>query len=189
MEFRSIFRAEEKANLYAVCYPEDNIGNESQDIFSLIFDMFNNTEYLLEFLVKNAAQLQDPFWDGITEDQALDKIRQESSHFDYELYCIENKKPGYEHKSLQDVFKPLHHNITSIRFDKEQQRKGKPDFSKPMIRLYGLELEDGTIVITGGAIKLTKKMEGKFFDKQKANLIRVQEYLKQEGITTKEGLL
>jgi hypothetical protein len=75
-----------------------------------------------------------------------------------------------------------------LNWNNEQHRKGKPDFSKPMIRLYAIELSDGTNVITGGAIKLTEKMIGDEFDIEMKNLNRVQVYLEREGINSKEGL-
>ncbi|MGN6436024.1 MAG: hypothetical protein ACTHMM_05805 [Agriterribacter sp.] len=69
-----------------------------------------------------------------------------------------------------------------------RQRKGKPDFSIPMLRLYALKLDDGSIVVTGGAIKLTKIMEGTMFEVEKRNLKLVQQFLQSEGIFTSEGL-
>ena len=58
-----------------------------------------------------------------------------------------------------------------------------------MLRFYAIELEDSTYIITGGAIKLTGRMDGAYFDKQFANLNRVQAFLKAEQIHTKLGLI
>ena len=57
-----------------------------------------------------------------------------------------------------------------------------------MIRIYAIELEDGTYVITGGAIKISEKMDRAHFEPEIKNIKRVQEFLKEQGITTKEGL-
>lgn len=69
-----------------------------------------------------------------------------------------------------------------------KRRKGKPDFATPMLRLYAIKIDDGSIVITGGAIKLTKMMEGPMFDKEIQNLKIVQQYLESEGVSFSEGL-
>ena len=188
MEFQSIFTIENRANLWAVCYPEDCSAKEKIDIFSKKFKLWANTEYIQNYLKDNEKKILDPFWEGISPDEALDQIMDERLHFENELNSIENNVPGYEDITLKDIFKPLHTNIYSLNWNKEQHRKGKPNFSKPMIRLYAIELSDGTIVITGGAIKLTKKMIGDEFDIEMKNLERVQIYLEQEGINSKEGL-
>lgn len=57
-----------------------------------------------------------------------------------------------------------------------------------MLRLYAIKIDDGSIVITGGAIKLTKMMEGPMFDKEIQNLKIVQQYLESEGVSFSEGL-
>ncbi len=188
MEFQSIFRVENDANLWAVCYPEHKLEGEERDVFSTVFDLLNNDEYLQNFFIENESDLLDPFWESISIDEAMDKVKDERDHLENELYCIEHRSPGYENATLQDVFEPLHHNSTSIRFNKDHERKGKPDFSKPMIRIYGIELEDATIIVSGIIIKLTKTMAGTMFDHERANLEKLRNYLNQEGITTKEGL-
>lgn len=57
-----------------------------------------------------------------------------------------------------------------------------------MLRIYGIEIEDECFIVTGGAIKLTRKMEGTRFEVELRNLARVKAFLKAEGITDKQGL-
>lgn len=185
MEFCSIFTDEEKANLWAVCYPEHEKDGVEMDIFSMLFDLWNDTEYLKVFFNDN-SDLKNPFWNYLSPDKALDKVLDEAYFFEEELNNIENSKDA--NKNLKNIFKPLHENVYSINFDNEQHRKGKPDFTNPIIRLYAIELSDGTLIITGGALKLTETMEGEEFENEFKNLKRVQEYLEQEGIDSKEGL-
>jgi hypothetical protein len=187
MEFCSIFTNEEKANLWSVCYPEHQKDGEEMDIFSMLFDLWNNTEYLKTFFNDN-KDLTNPFWNNLSPDQAIDKVLDEAYDFEKELYKIEISENADSGITLKDIFKPLHENIYSINFSNEQHRKGKPNYSDPIIRLYGIELADGTLIITGGALKLTESMEGKQYENEFRNLERVQAYLKQEGIDSKEGL-
>lgn len=67
-------------------------------------------------------------------------------------------------------------------------RKARPDQPASIIRIYGIELQDGTIILTGGALKLTEKMIGEQFDVARNQLARVQRYLNSEKIDSKEGL-
>jgi hypothetical protein len=184
MKICSIFADEEDSKLWAVCYPEDA---DDLDIFSKLFDQWNDTEFLLNFFLENIDSLNDPFWGGMTVDEAITQVQEEAEDFEIQLYSIETKQPGFETISINSIFKPLHDNIYSIHFTNEQHRKGKPNLLKPMIRLYAIELEDGTLIITGGGIKLTKTMENNLVEEKK-QLTRVQNFLRAEGISDKLGL-
>lgn len=188
MEFVSIFTYG-RGDLWAVCYPENKKNGKAIDVFWKTFEDWNDTEYLEDFFFEHEADLADPFWDGISIDEAVDKILDERSHFGNELLSIEQKRPGYEKCSLNNIFNPLHENIYALTWKGENFRKAKPAFDKPMLRIYAIQLEDGVYIITGGAIKVTKKMIGAHFDKEFANLRRVQEYLNREGICNITGLL
>jgi hypothetical protein len=60
---------------------------------------------------------------------------------------------------------------------------------RSIIRLYGIELSDKTIIITGGTLKFKQKMIGKIFDTEFKNLKRVQTYLNKQGIIDRTGLI
>ncbi|HVU94845.1 MAG TPA: hypothetical protein VHE34_06450 [Puia sp.] len=186
MDFFAIFV--EYGSLYSVCYPEDKISGRPVDIFQVLFDKWADPQYLLEFFKANAADLANPFWKGITIDQAIKQVLREREWFEDQLYAIETKQPGYEGMSFRDLFKPLHNNIYSLDWSGEQFRKARPEMVDSMLRVYAIELEDGSFVITGGVIKLTRTMSGATFDKEIANLKRVKAFLESEGIFSKEGL-
>jgi DNA-directed RNA polymerase delta subunit len=185
MKFISIFTNKLESNLWAVKYQ-----GMRKNVYSMLMeDIWNNVVYLTDFIEENIEHLEHPFWEGLTIDQAIEQISEEKFSLDYELYAIETQKAGYESYTMQDIFKKLHRNIYSINTDKESHRKGKADNKKPILRLYGIELEDGTIIITGGTIKLRKEMIGDNFDEEMNNLERVQEYLETACIINRQGLL
>jgi hypothetical protein len=186
MEFFSIF--EENGWLYSACYPEHQVDGESLDIFGMLFDRWTDSQFLLEFFKANASDLANPFWRGMTIDQAVKQVLKESERFEDLLWSIETKQPGFEGITFRDVFKHLHENIYSLSWDEEQFRKARPDMRDSMLRLYAIELEDGSFVITGGAIKLTEKMIGEQYNEEFKNLHRVKEYLTSQGIVDKLGL-
>jgi hypothetical protein len=185
MDFRCIFTNQD--SLWAVCYPENQVDGKTQSILKVLLEQWNDTEYLTEFFVANQEKLNTPFWSGISIDDAIDKVIDEAQNLHDELWRVSTKQKGYENCSLSEIFEPLHDNILSLRSDNENHRKARtrPDlYPKPMLRLYALELEDSTYVLTGGGIKLLKVMD----DIHKEKLRSVQLFLKQEGITTREGL-
>ena len=192
MKLQRIFTKKSGNKLWAVCYPEDKKGFKDVDIFRKLMNLWNDTEYLTNYFIEpeNQSKLADPFWEGISIDEAIDMVLEQSNSLEVELYAVSSRLPGYENTSLSDIFLPLHTNTYSLNFKNEKHRKAKPKafFEKPIIRLYGVELEDGAIIISGGAIKLTKPMEGDIFELEKERLKKVQEYLKSEGISDQTGL-
>lgn len=186
IEFLSIFVTD--GSLLAACYPEDEIDGQKVDIFTKLFDFWSNTEYLKDFFVNHKDELADSYWKGMTIDQAIDKVLNERENFEKELWSIETQQPGYEGRTIREVFKRLHISLVSLDWSGEMHRKARPDQPASIIRIYGIELQDGTIILTGGALKLTEKMLGEQFDVARNQLARVQRYLNSEKIDSKEGL-
>lgn len=182
MDFVSIFTDGDK-NLWAVIYESND-----SDIFRFLFDKWNDTEYLLNFFRENKEELEDPFWEGITINQAVDRILDEAYEFENQLWSIETKQLGFEKDSLQNVFVALHSNIYSLNWKNERDRKARLRFSKSMLRIYAIELDDFCLIVTGGTIKLTKKMEGERFEAEFRKLESVKSFLRAEGISDKDGL-
>lgn len=189
MKIIPIFAEQTKFGIWSVCFPEDSVGGEDRDVYSILMDeKWVDTSYLLDFFTKNEDHLKHPFWGGISIDEAVDKVYDEINFLDSELYEIETNAQNSKRK-LSDIFKKLHDNVYSINFDKEDYRKAKPNVSKPIIRIYGIELEDGTIIITGGVLKVTAKIDDTDLEKETKRLKRVQSYLKENGITDIQGLI
>jgi hypothetical protein len=189
MNFYPIFEDESSCKLWSVCYPEHQVNGENKDIFSILFDdRWSDTSYVRGFLKKNQSSFNTPFWQGMSMSEALDRIQIERTAFDKKLCAIETKSPGYETMSLDSVFKKLHDNIYSISFNNEAHMKAKLNTQFPFLRIYAIVLADGTYIVTGGGIKLTEKMEGEL-GSEKDNLKRVQQYLKNYGITDRDGLI
>ena len=57
------------------------------------------------------------------------------------------------------------------------------------MRLYAIELDDGTNLVTGGTIKLYKAMIGPEFKVEFDNLKKVKAFLKAHGICDVQGLI
>lgn len=175
-------------NIWTVCYPEDRVGGQDVDILSKLLDQWNDTAYLQDFLRANSKDLSRLFWGNISISDAIDEIQKEANDLADEIEAVELQYPGYEGRMITDIFTSFHKNEYTLKQDERRFRKGKPDFKKPMIRLYGIELEDHCMVITGGAVKLTLKMDRPHLEKEIYRLRRVQDYLNSQHIYSKQEL-
>ncbi len=177
----------EDCDLWAVVYGKDTPIEDN--IFSQLLERWTDTEYVREFIKEHHQELQNPIWNGISRKQALNKVMEEAEDFESELKNVEAKIPGYEKTSLDDIFEPLHNDEFRLRQKNKDQVKAKPHFDKPMLRIYGVKLSDGSYVVTGGGIKLTVTMKAAGLEGEVKKIEKLQEYLEVEGITTREGLI
>ena len=190
MKFMPIFTEPEYCDLWSTCYPEDQINEEIKDIYSILMDdRWSDDKYLLEFIKQNEECLNENYWTGVDMFEIINNIKIEMASFDEELYLADQNKQMNNSRSLDKIFLKLHQNIYSLNTFNETYRKARPNLSRSIIRLYGIELSDKTIIITGGTLKLKQKMIGENFDIELKNLKRVQTYLNKQGIIDRAGLI
>jgi hypothetical protein len=190
MKFMPIFTEPEYCDLWSTCYPEHEINEEIKDIYSILMDdKWSDDKYLLEFIKQNEECLNDNYWVGVEMFEIINNIKIEMASFDEELYLADQNKQMNNSRSLDKIFLKLHQNIYSLNTFNETYRKARPNLSRSIIRLYGIELSDKTIIITGGTLKLKQKMIGENFDIELKNLKRVQTYLNKQGIIDRAGLI
>jgi len=190
MKFMPIFTEPEYCDLWSTCYPEHEINEEIKDIYSILMDdKWSDDKYLLEFIKHNEECLNDNYWAGVDMFEIINNIKIEMASFDEELYLADQNKQMNNSRSLDKIFLKLHQNIYSLNTFNKTYRKARPNLSRSIIRLYGIELSDKTIIITGGTLKLKQKMIGENFDIELKNLKRVQTYLNKEGIIDRTGLI
>ncbi len=190
MKFMPIFTEPEYCDLWSTCYPEHEINEEIKDIYSILMDdKWSDDKYLLEFIKQNEECLNDNYWSGVDMFEIINNIKIEMASFDEELYLADQNKQMNNSRSLDKIFLKLHQNIYSLNTFNETYRKARPNLSRSIIRLYGIELSDKTIIITGGTLKLKQKMIGENFDIELKNLKRVQTYLNKQGIIDRTGLI
>ena len=190
MKFMPIFTEPEYCDLWSTCYPEHEINEEIKDIYSILMDdKWSDDKYLLEFIKQNEECLNDNYWTGVDMYEIINNIKIEMASFDEELYLADQNKQMINSRSLDKIFLKLHQNIYSLNTFNETYRKARPNLSRSIIRLYGIELSDKTIIITGGTLKLKQKMIGENFDIELKNLKRVQTYLNKQGIIDRAGLI
>jgi hypothetical protein len=187
MKFLPIF-VEENAELWSVCYPEDG----GWDAFSLFFYQVNDFRYLTDYLNSNQSLLNHPFWRNLSVREAAYQVLDEAFELERELKCLEIKGPDCTNLSVREIFEPLDKDFYFLQSRNKDFKKAKANpalFATPLLRLYAIKLDDGTLVITGGAIKLTLGMEGDHLESTLRKMRMVRDYLNSYKIVSREGLL
>lgn len=182
MQIKRIFANKDRCKLWAVRYPEDG----DIDIFRKLFEQWTDTEYLRIFFTSNQSKLQTDFWNYMAVSDAIDQVFDEAYDFETELRGIELGLPGFEDGDLGLIFEQLHESVYQLKSPNLDKRKAKPNFEKPMLRIYAVQLED-CYIVTGGAIKLTANMDKDEFAEEFKRLDTLSQYLKDNGIVSAEG--
>ncbi|WMX16298.1 hypothetical protein [Aureispira sp. CCB-E] len=159
--------------------------SEKSDEFSLIFNKWNDVEYLEEFFEENKADLQSGFWGDITVAEAVFQTIDEAEEFERFIKKIAEDGKVNSEVSLQEiVFTPLSKNNTSIE---HLEMKAYGVDYKSWLRIYAVEIASNLYVVSGGAIKLTKIMNDReHLQKELRKLKLTVEYLKSIGLYEKE---
>jgi len=161
--------------LYAVKYTKCLHCCEGyQDEFQRLLDCWFDTLYLYDFFKQNQSLIEKSFYD-CTIEEAVNRTINDAQN-------LEKKLSDLKPEEVLDFFKPLHR----INYDKNyDQMKAYGTLSKSWLRLYGIKVDDEIIVITGGGIKLTRRMDDIFL----AQLKQVKDWLIAKTIIDKDSLI
>lgn len=180
MEIVSIFVIENES-LYAVQFE----GTDT-DEFDLLFDKWQDVEYLESFFEANKSDLQNEFWGDISIEEAVSMTIEEAEIFeDYIRTVSKNKSVGK--KTLDKlVFTPLHRNV----YNYEHVKSKSYGVDRPSwLRIYAIRVAENLYVVSGGAIKLTKTMNNRehlLLELQKLEITKA--YLKEIGFNQLEDI-
>lgn len=179
MEFIPIF-AGPNPKLYAVLYD-----GEEKDAFEQLFENWQDPAYLLDFFTEHETDLQSSFYD-CTIMEAVRITREEAN--DFRDLIVETKDNGQieDTGKIYDLFKVL--SESEYRFVNLRKHKAYGPDEDTWLRIYAIEVED-CFLITGGAIKLTKRMDEREHTRNELEkLERVKNELKSLGIFDQDGL-
>lgn len=152
-----------------------------KDEFALQFSNWKDTEYLYNFFKFNYKDLHQSIWRYISIEDAIEKTIHDALEFENQLL----NNPDI---NLEERFKPLNDLQTSFINLNKSKCYG---FDVPSwLRLYGLRVEKGVYVITGGAIKLTHKMEERAHTNEELiKLEKGRNFLLRENVFDSDGLV
>ena len=183
MELVTIFvNKDTNEGLYAVRYEEGAL-----DEWERIFDNWNNTNFVISYLITNEEALQDDYFQHYTIDDLVTKVHEEADKLIADFVRETNI-------DMETLFKPL--DPKHINFDANdvlQKAKAVIDdnenYPQPILRVYAIRLTEKTFIITGGAIKLTHFMESHHDTRDELQkLEKVRQWLLENGIDTQDDL-
>lgn len=163
--------------LWAVVYD-----GETENILSRVFSEWVDLDMLYSFFEKNSADLRSFF--KITDiSQAVFETVSDAMALKAVLLEI-----GPDAR-LDRIFRPLENSRMSEMVLSREKAKGARLFHHASwLRIYALKFEPDTYLITGGAIKLTRKMgEREHTRKELVRLEQVRNYLLEQGAVDLEG--
>jgi hypothetical protein len=166
-------------NLLSVKYP-----GEKKDEFARLFDLWHDAEELEEFFNDNVDDLNNEFWKSICIEDAIYKTFEYASEFEAQLIKLSKQSKKNQLSGLESIFKPL--NNTHYQFITFGKSKAKANW----LRIYALRIDRNTYIITGGAIKLTQKMQERdHTDIELKKIEKCRNYLLELGIVDKDGVI
>lgn len=179
MEIASIFVII-KDSLIAVKYIHNNT-----DEFERVFDNWADIEFLYNFFDKNIRDLQSGFWGEMSIEQAIERTIQEAERLEQKILEIAESGKTDDYETLQTLFKPLFPSQYKIKEHLKTKTTGSE--YKSWLRIYAIRIAKNTFVVSGGAIKLTEKMnECEHLNIELRKLEIVKEYLIENGLFDKD---
>src|ERR1700728_2221028 len=108
MELRRIFDKSSNCPLWSVCFDRRPEDGKWIPVFRSLLNQWADTEFLEDFFETHKDLLADGFWKGLSVDNAITQVLNERRILYDELQGIARRSPGYESRTLADVFEPLH---------------------------------------------------------------------------------
>ena len=165
--------------LWAVRYD-----GEGDNAFYILFDKWDDVVWLRQFFRDNWDDLSAYF--KVTDiNQAIEDTIEDSD----QLQCLMlDLQPD---SNLESLFHSLENfRISEMMLGKEKAKLKRTVRHSSWFRIYAIKLSQGVYVITGGAIKLTLKMEERNHTKAElAKLEKVRRFLLNEDIIDDDSFI
>ena len=124
--------------------------------FDKLFALWSSPAYLVEFYEENLSFFEDDYWTGITITRFVIDVRQSIPHIK------KNLRESLDQDGLSGLAEPLEDLDAERRLYRSIRVKFKQGdiLQRFAFRIYAIEVEENKCyLITGGAIKVAKKME------------------------------
>lgn len=166
-------------NLFAIKY-----AGEAKDEFSKLFELWQDAEYLEDFFEIHKFDLENGFWGTTSIENAILETFEYAQKFENTLLELSEKSITEQIGGLEDIFSSLHNSQYQILTLNKSKAK------QTWLRLYALRIENDVYIITGGAIKLTQKMQDREHTSLELRKIeRCRRFLLEQGIVDVEGVI
>ncbi|MCH4896103.1 hypothetical protein E0494_05240 [Marinilabiliaceae bacterium JC040] len=178
-----IVRIFENTNdLLAIKYENSDI-----DVLEQLFKSWTDIEFIEDFFNTNISDLNTNYWNNISVEEAIFSLLEESGRLIKMFNELNNISYIERQSKLKVMFRPLDNNLSNkYEFDRTKVYGGRP---RNFLRIYALKIDEEKYIITGGTIKLTKKMQDRENSNiELKNLEKCKDFLYNNGIVDKDGL-
>lgn len=169
----------EDKNLWAVRYD-----GADDNVLYRLFDQWDDAEWLRSFFTCHFSDLVGYFRITNINQAVLDTMDDRD-----ELECLLLDLDG--DADLDALFKPLENYRTSeMLLGKEKARPHRRNRHSSWLRIYAIKLDKGMYLVTGGAIKLTFRMDEREHTRRELyNLEKVRNFLLEHQIIDSDSFL
>ena len=175
---------------------------DDKNIFAKRMFQWRDVEYLESFIMGHKGFIEnDPHWKGFSVEDVIVSAKKDASKLLRYINTLYTNSVNGQHPDLSDRFyileKPPYNEKKEARRklygrDPNDDSEDDPD---TVFRFYAIRVDSKTegeapaFIITGGGIKLTDWMgKMKEFNQEYRMMLQEQEWLKEQGIITKESL-
>jgi hypothetical protein len=181
MKIVPIFAKEKKQGLFSI-----HLSGELEDELTKCLEHWLDPIYLHDFFTTHQNDLNSGYYGKtISIQQAISYTRDEAYQLFEKLNQLAISGTKSDNQSLSLAFKPLRNGDYSQK--ELQEEKAKSTIQKRWLRIYAIRIASNTFIVTGGAIKLVRKMnERPHLQRERQKLEEVRNYLYKEGILDKD---
>lgn len=168
------------AGLYAVWFP----GAESDELTRLFRLWTVDMEFLYAFFREQGDQLRFGYYSGISIPAAVAATRREAIALRRTLFAVAREGLSDGGKSLDSLFSSLD-NAYGLHALQKSKLRGHA--GKRWLRLYAIRFAEHCYVVTGGGIKLTRKMqEAPHLERELGKLDQTRQFLMDRGLLSQD---
>lgn len=175
---------EQNQGIYAI-----KLKHEVLDELEKLENNWSNPEYLRAFFKEHQDLLSTGKYEDYTINEAVIKTLKDGQVLLDQLF--DYAEVGFEDPecNLSAFFTPLHESDKSKLLPYEQCKAYGVHIDNGWLRIYAIRLSVNTYIVTGGGIKLVRKMqESKYLEAELSKLKLTQELLKANGILDGDDL-
>ena len=170
--------------IYSIQYEEQN-----ENEFDRLFALWNDVDYVNQFLVNNQKYLSLPTWQQIQEpEDAARQVLAEAANLEElfeDLYqnVLHGRKPDFDR----------HFSFWEGKYKYSLQwppMKSYGTYRPSLLRIYAVKMEKNLYLITGGGIKLADTIQNSpdLKDHVLQNIDKVRTFLRENGILEAEDM-
>lgn len=169
MVLEDIFAIDDSEDFYSIKWE-----SEDDHAFSRFFEQMNDPMFLHAFFKNHEDDLQS--YRSLTINDAVRKARKDANELEKEL--LEASENGELYKYFQALSKN-----EIVKRENLERAKCYGVIENSFIRIYAVKLDDRQYAVTGGAIKLSGKMQDRAHTQLELDKMnKVIDYLIREGV-------